>query len=64
MCSKGKWNTRAHDDLWSSFVKNHTVKKSSELGKPIRQQLQEYLGGEHQEFHLPFELEVRKIRIA
>ncbi|MBY7144819.1 methylated-DNA--[protein]-cysteine S-methyltransferase [Virgibacillus sp. NKC19-3] len=42
---------------WLLFVENNTVKKSSELGEPIRQQFQEYLSGERKDFTLPFELE-------
>ncbi|RKL64781.1 cysteine methyltransferase [Salipaludibacillus neizhouensis] len=45
------------DHHWLSFVGNTPVKKSSELGKPIRQQLQEYIGGERKEFNLPFAFE-------
>lgn len=45
------------DDHWLSFVENNVVKKSTELGKPVRKQLQEFLGGERKDFDLPFELE-------
>lgn len=46
-----------NDHHWLNFVENHTVKKSSELGKPIREQFYEYFGGERKGFDLPFELE-------
>ncbi|WP_200089241.1 methylated-DNA--[protein]-cysteine S-methyltransferase [Salicibibacter cibi] len=45
------------DHHWFTFKENNAVKKSSELGKPIRQQFQEYVGGERKDFELPFELE-------
>lgn len=45
------------DHHWFAFFENNAVKKSSELGKPIRKQFQEYLGGERRDFDLPFELE-------
>ncbi|HEU5141259.1 MAG TPA: methylated-DNA--[protein]-cysteine S-methyltransferase [Bacillales bacterium] len=45
-----------NDVLWSSFLGDKTVKQSTELGGPIRRQLQEYFYGDRREFDLPVEL--------
>lgn len=45
-----------NDDLWSSFVRNKPIQKSTDLGKPVREQLQEYFNGNRQQFDLLFGL--------
>ncbi|HET7579136.1 MAG TPA: methylated-DNA--[protein]-cysteine S-methyltransferase [Bacillales bacterium] len=44
------------DDLWTKFVGDQDVKKSTELGKPIREQFEAYFNGERQDFDLPVAL--------
>lgn len=44
------------DELWSSFVGEQTMKKSTELGRPIREQIQEYINGERRQFDIPISL--------
>lgn len=44
------------DKQWEAFRhKNNNLKKSNKTGKRVREQLQEYLNGERQQFDLQFE---------
>ncbi|HEX7063904.1 MAG TPA: methylated-DNA--[protein]-cysteine S-methyltransferase [Bacillales bacterium] len=45
-----------NDSLWSSFSGSQTMKQSTELGKPVRQQFLEYFRGDRRRFDLPVEL--------
>jgi O-6-methylguanine DNA methyltransferase len=45
------------DDLWVSFVGSKPMKRSRELGEPMRRQFHEYINGDRKQFDLQVELE-------
>lgn len=44
------------DAYWNSFCNGKDIKRSRDLGKTVREQFQEYLNGERQQFDLDFKL--------
>lgn len=43
------------DDHWLSFVEDNAVKKSTELGKPIRKNFKAYFSGDRKISMIPIE---------
>ncbi|WP_174613007.1 methylated-DNA--[protein]-cysteine S-methyltransferase [Virgibacillus ihumii] len=44
------------DEQWDALCAGNAMRKSHATGKPLREQMQAYLGGERQQFDIAFEL--------